>query len=417
MKIPLSKPDITDLEIDAVNRVLSTPHLSMGPAVTQFEKMLSDFLGVKYAVAVSSGTAALHLAMTALGANEEDEIITSPFSFIASANCILYAGATPRFIDIDEETYNIDTEKISEFLYRECRTSEKNGHIVHKQTGKQIRFILPVHIFGNACDMASILEDARQYQLTIVEDACEAIGTDYFGKKVGSIGKAGVFAFYPNKQITTAEGGALVTNDYSLMRHCKSCRNQGRNDSNKWLVHERLGYNYRLSDIHCALGTAQLQRIDEILDKRKRVAERYNQNFNGIEGVQTPYSPDRGEKSWFVYVIQLSKRYTVDDRDEVMNGLLSKRIACNNYFSPIHLQPFYRRMFGYKKGDFPTTESASHRCIALPFFNDMSEEQVDTVTTHVIDELHKIDRRHKIILDKLKTSCDLGVSSVRLAGL
>lgn len=343
--------------------VLSTPHLSLGPKLPEFERAVAGRVGVQHAVAVNSGTSGLHLAVKAAGLGAEDEVITTPFSFVASANCLLYEGAVPRFVDIDPETYNIDPHEIE-------------GAITAKT-----RAILPVHVFGRTCPMSEILDIAGRYQLAVIEDACEALGATYHGKAAGSFGQSGVFAFYPNKQVTTGEGGAIATNDESLARLCRSWRNQGRAENGIWLEHERLGYNYRLSDINCALGVAQLSRLDEILARRAVVAERYTEIILERVPQVSPPAPaaPNTRTSWFVYVVRLHDEFSRQDRDAVLHDLQSGGIGCRNYFSPIHLQPFYRQRFGFAPGDFPISERVSERTIALPFFGSLTDRDILTV--------------------------------------
>ncbi|MDA8091329.1 MAG: DegT/DnrJ/EryC1/StrS family aminotransferase [Nitrospiraceae bacterium] len=371
MKIPLSNPDITDLERGYVAKVLESPHLSLGPMLSEFERAFASYMGSRHAIAVNSGTSGLHLALRGLGVGEGDSVLTSPFSFIASANCILFEKAIPVFVDIDPQTYNFDVTKIEDVLAR------------LKKNAQRPKAILPVHVFGRPCDMSPLMELAKSHSLTIIEDACEAIGAEYKGKKVGTFGDATVFAFYPNKQITTGEGGMIITDNEQLSRLCKSLRNQGRSEDGSWLAHKRLGYNYRLSEINCALGLAQLERIEEILEKRRRVAAVYAEKLNGMEELHLP-GCGAGEKvSWFVYVVRLTDKYTRQDRDKILEGLRAAGIGCNNYFTPIHLQPFYRGMFGFSEGDFPVTEHIAQRTIALPFFNSLTEGQIDYITENL----------------------------------
>ena len=384
MIVPLSRPDITELEIENVVAVLRTPHLSLGPRLPEFEQKFAGYLGMKHAIAVSSGTAGLHTVLISLDIGKNDAVITTPFSFIASANCILLAGATPLFIDIEPHTYNIDPEKTRDYLESHCTRNEMTGTLTDMKTGKSVKAILPVHVFGQPCDMSAIMQLADQYNLKVIEDACEAIGAELDRKKVGGFGNASVFAFYPNKQMTTGEGGMIVTNEEKIASLCRSLRNQGRDDGMGWLAHKRLGYNYRLSDINCALGIAQLERIDEMLQKREMVAARYNDLLKDI--VNTPETMAGSKRSWFVYVVRLGESYSKKDRDEILKKLSEKGIGCNNYFPPIHLQPFYREMFGYKESDFVITESVSERTIALPFHNNLKEEEI----RYVVDNLKTI---------------------------
>ena len=274
MRIPLCQPDIGQREIERVMEVLRSGHLSLGPRVAEFEQAFAEYVGTQYAIAVNSGTSALHLCVKALGIGAGDEVLTTSFSFVASVNCLLYEQAVPVFVDIDPVTLNIDPEAIRETIARDFRWDRLKSRHVNKRTGRTLKAILPVHVFGQPCDMRSILEIAREFNLVILEDACEALGAEYCGQPVGTFGDAAVFAFYPNKQITTAEGGMIVTDSPQIASECRSTRNQGRDEQSQWLNHVRLGYNYRLSDLHCALGLAQLERIQELLGARARVAAR-----------------------------------------------------------------------------------------------------------------------------------------------
>ncbi len=360
--IPLSSPDITHKEVEVINHVLTTPFLSIGPEIKKFEQLVANYIGVKYAVAVNSGTSGLHLCIRSLDIKDGDEVITTPFSFIASSNCALFERAKPVFVDIDEKTLNIDVSKIEEKI-----TSRTKA-------------ILPVHVFGQPCEMDKIMEIAKKYNLAIIEDACEAIGAEYKGRKAGTFGDAGVFAFYPNKQITTAEGGMIVTNNEKIAKLCQSMRNQGRDENSNSLRHEILGYNYRMIEMSAALGVAQMERIDEILNKRRAVADLYTQKLKKIEGIKVPYIAPDVKMSWFVYVIRLDENiFLSGDRDRIMQKLREKGISCKSYFPPIHLEPFYVSMFGYRKGNFPIAESVANSTIALPFYNNITEMQIDYI--------------------------------------
>lgn len=372
--IPLSYPDITHKEVEVINQVLSTPFLSIGPKVKEFEKKIADYVGTKYAVAVNSGTSGLHLCVKSLGIKDGDEVITTPFSFIASANCILFERAKPVFVDINENTLCIDADKIEEKITERTKA------------------ILPVHIFGHPCDMDKIVEIARKHNLAIIEDACEAIGAEYKGKKVGVFGNAGVFAFYPNKQITTAEGGVIVTDDEKIAEMCKSLRNQGREDGDNWLSHKRLGYNYRMSELEAALGVVQMDRINEILEKRQKVAEIYNKRLRELDGIKIPYIGSDIKASWFVYVIKLDKeRFSAEDRDRIIKELNAKGINSRAYFPPIHLEPFYAETLGFKSGDFPVTEKTGGLTIALPFYNNLMEQEINYIGDNLNNILKKIN--------------------------
>jgi perosamine synthetase len=365
--IPLSRPDITDLERRYVSDVMNTDSLSLGPVLPRFEKAFAAYMGMKHAVAVNSGTSGLHLAMKAAGVGEGDAVITTPFSFIASANSILFERARPVFVDIDADTYNMDAAGLDDAV----------KGLVRK--GERVRAILPVHVFGQPCDMDTIMKVARAHSIEVIEDACEAVGSEYRGRKAGTFGRTSVFAFYPNKQMTTGEGGMIVTDDDEAARLMRSMRNQGRAEGGAWLAHERLGYNYRLSEINCALGVAQLERLDGMIKRRSIVASMYNERLKGVEGLILPGPVGDVLMSWFVYVVRLADEYTREERDGILKGLRDAGIGCNNYFTPIHLQPFYREDFGYREGDFPVTERVSARTIALPFFNNLTAGEIDYV--------------------------------------
>lgn len=369
MIVPLSSPDIGRRERELVNEVLAGNILSMGTKIEQFERMVADYLGVKEAVAVNSGTSGLHLAVRALGIGECDEVITSPFSFIASSNCLLFERARPVFVDIDPLTMNIDPTGI------EAKITPLT------------KAILPIHVFGRPAEMKAIMEIAGRHRLAVIEDACEAIGASYNGKMVGSESDAGIFAFYPNKQITTGEGGIISTNDSEIAELCRSMRNQGRSDGDKWLNHCRLGYNYRLDELSSALGVAQMERIDEMLAKREAVARAYNARLERLEGVTIPLGEPGIKISWFVYVVCLGPGI---NRDRAMAYLQENGVDCRPYFQPIHLQPFYREMFGFHEGDFPNTERIASSTLALPFFNNCTEQQMDYVVEVLAEAIRRL---------------------------
>jgi perosamine synthetase len=369
MNIPLSSPDLTHEERACVMDVLLGRELSLGPRLPAFERALAELTGARHAIAVNSGTSALHLCIKAAGIGDGDEVITTPFSFVASANCALFERGVPKFVDIDPLTWNLDVAQIEAAITPRTRA------------------ILPVHVFGRPCPMQPILEIARRHNLAVIEDSCEAIGATSGGRPVGTFGQTGVFAFYPNKQITTGEGGAIVTNDDDVARLCRSWRNQGRGETGAWLQHERLGYNYRLSDLNCALGTVQVSRLPEILAARASVAARYHRAITELVPAVLPPAPTEpdAEISWFVYVVRLRDDFSAADRDDIVDFLRRRGIGCNTYFSPIHLQPFYREMFGYRPGDFPVTEHVAQRTIALPFFNHLKDEEIQTVCNALAD--------------------------------
>ena len=345
------------------------------------------YAGTRFAVATNSGTSALHLCVKALDIGAADEVVTTSFSFVASANCLLYERALPAFADIDPGTLNLDPEQIKEIIAREyIHDRAKNRHI-NRWSGRVLKAILPVHIFGLPCDMEPILEVAREFNLTILEDACEALGAEYRGRRVGTFGEAAVFAFYPNKQMTTAEGGMIVTDNAKIAKLCRSLRNQGRDEDAQWLRHLRLGYNYRLSDLHCALGLAQLERIDELLFARARVAELYSHGLSQIAGIELPYDPPETKRSWFVYVIRLQGVSGATRRDLLMAGLRKRGIACQGYFPAIHHQPYFRELADLLPRTLPNTEWASGCCLALPFFPSMTKKQVAEVCSAVSEIL------------------------------
>jgi dTDP-4-amino-4,6-dideoxygalactose transaminase len=370
--IPLSQPDINDSDIQAVTAVMRSGRLSIGPQQEQFERMVAMRAGRSHGVAVSSGTAGLHLVLLALGVGPGDEVITTPFSFVASANCILMAGATPVFVDIDPASLNLDPTKLE-------------GAITEKT-----KAIIAVEVFGNPRHMDRIAQVAGAHEVPLIEDACEGLGGMHMGKPIGSFGRTAVFGFYPNKQITTGEGGMIVTDDDRLADLCRSMRNQGRpadahtgdaTKSGAWLAHERMGYNYRMSEIAAALGCSQMQRLDTSLKARRNVAGMYMRRLMDFDDLILPnVQPDTEEDmSWFVFVVRLSDQYGHTERDRIITGMRRHEVGASNYFPCIHLQPFYRERFGFKKGDFPIAESISERTIALPFFNRMDQTQVELV--------------------------------------
>jgi perosamine synthetase len=380
VKIPLSKPDIGEAEISCVLEVLRSGRLSIGPKVDEFEHQLAAYAGVKHAVAVNSGTSALHLAVRALGIGAHEEVITTSFSFVASTNCILYAGAHPVFIDINPVSLNIDTAQLRQFLEERCTFDIRTGILLNKVSGRAVTAILPVHVFGLPCDMASILDLANQYNLRVIEDACEALGSEYHGRRAGGFGDAAVFAFYPNKQITTGEGGVLLTDNDAVASECRSLRNQGRDDSSLWLCHTRLGFNYRLSELHSALGIGQLARINELLEKREQVAAAYNSALSGVPHLLLPGDIPGLKRSWFVYVVQLDLPDPKDARNRIMLRLRELGIECQAYFPAIHRQPYFAAQATVPESTLVHTEAAADRCLALPFFPTMTLEEITYVS-------------------------------------
>jgi perosamine synthetase len=358
--IPLSQPVIGEREEQLVLETLRSGRLSLGPMLRDFEATFAGWLGVGHASAVSSGTAGLHLALRAASVQAGDEVITTPFSFVASANAILYEGARPVFCDIDERTLNLDPAAVS-------------AAVTDRTAG-----ILPVHIFGYPADLPAFEEIAKRHGLFIVEDACEALGSVHGdGTPVGARGHLSVFAFYPNKQMTTGEGGVVVCPSPGLKERIDSERNQGRAPDMSWLDHDRLGFNYRLSDIACALGLAQLERLDELLRGRERVAALYGEALADIPEIERPCpDTDGNRRSWFVYVVKLPADV---DRDAAIEALRARGIDSKPYLPAIHLMSFYRERFGHREGEFPVCEDVARRSLALPFFPQLTESQVERV--------------------------------------
>lgn len=362
-QLGLSGPDITQAEIDAVVAVLQTPQLSLGPRLEEFEQSFVRYLGVKHAVACNSGTSGLHLIWRSMDIGPGDEVITTPFSFIASANSIMFDGGRPVFVDVEPDTWQIDAARI------EAAVTSKT------------KALMPVDVFGSTPDMDAIRSIADKHGLRVLEDSCEALGTRYKGRLAGTLGEAGCFGFYPNKQLTTGEGGMIVTDDDQVAFLARSMRSQGRDPGAGWLAHARLGFNYRLSEINCALGVVQMRRLEEISAKRAQVAAWYQQALADESRISFQRIPADVQMSWFVMVVRLSDDYTPEKRDDILGGLRKQGIGCSNYFTPIHLQPFYRETWRYKPGNFPITEALSARTIALPFHNKLSESDVQRVAS------------------------------------
>ena len=354
--IRMSAAELSEDDEQAVLAVVSSGVLSLGPNAGRFERAATDRAGVSFGIAVSSGTAALHLIVRALGIEESDEVLVPSFTFAASANAFIYQGAIPVFVDIEPDTFQMDAVDI-----RARRTHATRAAMV-------------VDIFGHPADWDAI--EGAADGLALIDDACEAIGAKYRGRPAGSFGRAGAFAFYPNKQMTTGEGGMIVTDDEELARTCRSLRNQGRSEMGAWLQHEQLGYNYRMDEMSAALGVSQIKRLDTFLAKRAHVAAMYTERLAGFEWVRPPVVRDDVEMSWFVYVVQLARGI---DRDGVMERLAAEGIPSRAYFSPLHLQPYIMERFGTREGMLPVTEDVARRTLALPFHNNVTEEQVDRV--------------------------------------
>jgi perosamine synthetase len=352
----MSSPEITKADEEAVLQALRSGVLGLGPAADQFELLCAAVAGTRFAVAVSSGTAALHLIATSLGIGPGDEVLVPSFTFAASVNAILYVGAKPVFCDIEPDTFNVDPAEIP--AKRTSRTTA----------------LMVVDVFGHPADWDAIDDVAKG--LAVIDDSCEAIGSEYRGRPAGGFGNAGCFAFYPNKQITTGEGGMIVTDDDRVASLCRSLRNQGRGAMGAWLEHERLGFNYRLDEMSAALGVSQVDRLDEVVAKRSRVAKLYTERLSGLEEVRPPTVRSDVALSWFVYVVTVEPSI---DRDRLIESLAADGIPSRAYFTPLHLQPYIEERFHTRPGDLPITESIAQHTLALPFHNNVTEEQVDRV--------------------------------------
>jgi perosamine synthetase len=389
-RIPLAKPEVADADRDAVLDVLRTSHLSMGPKLGELEQVICDYIGCKYAVAVNSGTSALHLAVRALNLEAGAEVVLPSFTFSALLNVILQEGLRPRFVDIDPETYNVTPELVAAAMT------------------PHTRLVLAVHTFGFPVDAESLRNVIERFtQLRagrphhtgnthVIEDACEALGAEVCGTKAGAFGDAGLFAFYPNKQITTGEGGVLVTSSEKIASRARKLRNQGRDPELDWLQHAEIGFSYRLSDINCALGISQMKRIDEIIARRQKLAEIYDRELAAISNIRrSPLQSDVGRISWFVYPIQLAREFTRAARDRICESMLHKGVATGRYFAPLHLQPVFRRAMwrGAPKLQLPNTEFVADRIIALPFFNQLTEKEIQDVCGALAESIDDLRRK------------------------
>ncbi len=387
-KIPMSSPDLTEMERQAVQDVLNTPILSMGHWILDFEKAFREVAGVSHAVAVSSGTAGLHICVRAAGIESGDLVLTTPFSFVASSNVLIYENAVPVFVDVNPRTGNIDPELLAAATRDLCEGGNRaEKWLPRKSVGENrtLKAILPVDVFGQPADLDPVRKLADENGLGMIEDACEALGAEYKGKPAGSFGDSAVYAFYPNKQITTGEGGVVVTNDEKAADMMRALRNQGRAPGDTWLQHTFLGYNYRMDEMSAALGVIQMRRLDELLRKRDRVANWYAERLSEIPGVEVPViEPFTTRMSWFVYVVRFDAKI---DRDALAKRLEGRGVAVRPYFLPIHLQPYMVERFGYGEGDFPITEDLGRRGLALPFSGVMTEEQVEQVCAALRAEL------------------------------
>ncbi|MFZ6028406.1 MAG: DegT/DnrJ/EryC1/StrS family aminotransferase [Chloroflexota bacterium] len=378
--IPMSSPDLTNAEREAVAAVLRTPNLSMGHEIQGFEQAMCTYTGSQNAIGVNSGTAGLHLCVRAAGIGENDVVITTPFSFVASANVLLFERAIPVFVDVDPVTGNIDPQQVRAAA-ADLAAGVTAARIWLPPRGASqiaaLKAILPVDVFGQPAEMDAINEVAATYHLKVIEDACEALGAEYKGRKAGLLGDYGVFAFYPNKQITTGEGGCIITHDDEAANFMRALRNQGRAPGDTWLQHTYLGYNYRLDEMSAAIGRVQMNRLDELLASRQAVANWYHAGLASIAGVEAPIVvPSTTRVSWFVYVVRFDPAI---NREQVVKQLAKLGVPARPYFAPIHLQPFMIERFGYQEGMFPVTEDLGRRGLALPFSGVMTQEQVEYV--------------------------------------
>jgi perosamine synthetase len=388
-QLPMSSPDLSDLERDAVASVLESPVLSMGAHTEAFEKSIADFVVASHAIAVSSGTTGLHLCVRAADIRAGDLVFTTPFSFVASTNVLLYENAVPIFIDVDELTGNIDPVRLTEAARDLSTSSNAAERWLPRKRAKvrSPRAILTVDVFGQPADYDGITMVAQKHNLTLIEDSCEALGAQYKSRFAGTFGQCAVFAFYPNKQITTGEGGVIVTNDDDAADFMRALRNQGRAPGDTWLEHTHLGYNYRITEMSAALGNTQMHRLNELLAKRQQVADWYTRRIESMQGVTPPHvTASTTRMSWFVYVVRLAPHL---DRRRIAADLATAGIPSRPYFTPIHLQPYMIDRFGYRSGDFPVTEDLGRRSLALPFSGVMTEDQVDLVCGELQKTLRK----------------------------
>jgi perosamine synthetase len=357
--IPLSRPYIDEREEELVLEVLRSGRLSLGPAIERFEAMLAERVEAPYAAAVSSGTAGLHLLCHIAGLREGDEVITSPISFVATANCFIFEGATPVFADVEPRTLNLDPAA------------------VERAITERTKAIVAVDMFGYPCELDELRGLAERHGLTVIDDSCEALGAEYKGMPVGSHGPSAVFGFYPNKQITTGEGGVVTTHSEETWELLKSLRNQGRSYDSRWFHHVRLGFNYRFTDLQAAVGIAQLEKLDHILELRSAAARRYAELLSEIDGVDPPAADDDDHRrSWFVYVVKLDRGI---DRDAVLERLAAEGIEAGHYVPCVHLQPYLRERYGFSEGLCPVAEDAANRTLALPFFPELEGEDQERV--------------------------------------
>ena len=372
MKVNLSGVSLKGNELKYLKEILQTGILSIGKYTEKFEKMCADYSGRKYGVSVSSGTAGLFLLLFNKNLRENEEVITSPFSFIASSNVIIHAGGYPRFCDIDDDSLCMSAEELKRMVEEEY--FKVKGKLVNKKTKRILRGILSVDIFGNICDYETIEKTAKKHNLFLIEDSCEAFGTVKKKRKAGSFGEASVFAFYPNKQITTGEGGMIVTDSKDIYLKMRALRNQGRRDMDLWLDHSYLGYNFRIDEMSSALGVAQMERVDEILKKRGEAADYYSLKLSKIKNVRVPHTPKNQKNGWFVYVIRVNPKR----RNSLMDHLIKNNVSVRPYFTPIHTQPCYKK-YNHALNDYPVTAQVSKETVAIPFHTEIKRKEQDYV--------------------------------------
>ncbi|GAP39372.1 DegT/DnrJ/EryC1/StrS family aminotransferase [Flexilinea flocculi] len=386
--IPMSQPDITDEEREAVASVLRTNYLSMGPYVLEFERLFQEFTGCRHAIAVNSGTAGLHLCVRSAGWKDGDWVITTPFSFVSSTNALLFERITPVFVDVDPTTGNINPELVAAAVRDLTESRELAKQWLPEKgfsTDGALKGILAVDTFGQPAAYEQINTSAKAYQLKVIEDSCEALGAMYKNRPAGRLADYGVFAFYPNKQITTGEGGIVITDCDEDAELIRALRNQGRAPGDTWLDHSFLGYNYRMDEMSAALGVAQMRRIDQLIQAREQVAAWYKEELSSIDGVECPNSePTTTRDSWFVYVIRLKPGL---DRSAISQRMTAMGVPVRPYFSPIHLQPYMREKFGYVPGKYPVAEDLGRRGLAIPFSGKMTREQVQEVASIIQQSL------------------------------
>lgn len=368
-RVPMSAADLDESDVQTVLAALRSGRLALGPYAAAFEQAMAEYVGVEHAVAVNSGTAALHLLVRALGLGPGDDVLVPSFTFAASVNALLYEGVRPIFVDIEPDTYNVDPAELE------------------RRRTPQTRGVMAVDVFGHPADWDAITAFAARHELAVIDDSCEALGAEYNGRKLGQFGDAATFAFYPNKQMTTGEGGMIVTNRADVAALARSMRNQGRAEMGSWLEHERLGYNYRLDELSAALGVSQCRRLEQFLAARQAVAALYTERLAGLDGVRPPVVRPGVRMSWFVYVITLGPGL---HRETVMHALAAQGIPSRGYFSPIHLQPYIQAKFGTGPGLLPVTETAALHTLALPFHNKLTEVDIDLVVSALSHALRQV---------------------------